>query len=113
MSILDGVEQFSKNMMAQVDLRKEAYNLVKFQRNFENESNIIFPTPYLEFFNKSVLIESFEEGEPLSNYLHSKNPELKQINKKLANLGINAYMKMMLVDHFVHADLHPGNILVR
>jgi aarF domain-containing kinase len=23
------------------------------------------------------------------------------------------YMKMMLADHFIHADLHPGNILVR
>jgi len=33
--------------------------------------------------------------------------------KALANIGLNAYLKMMLLDNFVHADLHPGNILVR
>jgi predicted unusual protein kinase regulating ubiquinone biosynthesis (AarF/ABC1/UbiB family) len=25
---------------------------------------------------------------------------------------MDAFLKMMLVDNFVHADLHPGNILV-
>lgn len=26
---------------------------------------------------------------------------------------MNCYLKMLLKDNFVHADLHPGNILVR
>ena len=28
-------------------------------------------------------------------------------------LGVDAYLKMLLVDNFVHTDLHPGNIFVR
>ena len=28
-------------------------------------------------------------------------------------MGVNAFLKMVLIDNFVHGDLHPGNILVR
>lgn len=30
----------------------------------------------------------------------------------LLTVGMDAFLKMMLVDNFVHADLHPGNILI-
>ena len=36
-----------------------------------------------------------------------------QVRRVLADLGCKALLKMMLSDNFVHADLHPGNILVR
>jgi aarF domain-containing kinase len=58
-----------------------------------------------------VLVESFEEGVGVSKYLESFPPS--PVNPKIASIGLNAYMKMMLIDHFVHADLHPGNVLVR
>ena len=32
--------------------------------------------------------------------------------RKLAEIGIRSLLKMMLVDNFIHADLHPGNLLV-
>ena len=34
------------------------------------------------------------------------------MNRILAKLGLSVVLKMMLVDNLVHADLHPGNILV-
>mmetsp|Transcript_3227 Transcript_3227/g.11688 ORF Transcript_3227/g.11688 Transcript_3227/m.11688 type:complete len:711 (+) Transcript_3227:175-2307(+) len=33
--------------------------------------------------------------------------------RSLAQVGLNIILKMFLVDNFVHADLHPGNIYVR
>jgi aarF domain-containing kinase len=58
-------------------------------------------------------VESFEIGMPVNYYI--RHPDLNggADNKKLARIGLNAYLKMMLFDNFVHADLHPGNILVR
>src|SRR3954453_3484103 len=32
--------------------------------------------------------------------------------KRMARLGLQALLKMVFADGFVHADLHPGNIFV-
>jgi aarF domain-containing kinase len=36
-----------------------------------------------------------------------------QRKKRLARAGLRTFLQMMLVHNFVHADLHPGNILCR
>ena len=55
-------------------------------------------------------VESFEEGQLISRYVNNPgNPH----NVKLAGIGLDSYLKMLLKDNFIHADLHPGNILVR
>nr|CAD1839146.1 unnamed protein product [Ananas comosus var. bracteatus] len=35
-----------------------------------------------------------------------------RLKSALAHIGTHALLKMLLVDNFVHADMHPGNILV-
>jgi aarF domain-containing kinase len=37
----------------------------------------------------------------------------EQMRRRLAESGVVAFFQMVLVDNFVHADLHPGNILLR
>ncbi|KAH9973490.1 hypothetical protein BGW80DRAFT_1252061 [Lactifluus volemus] len=32
---------------------------------------------------------------------------------QLAELGLDAFLNMLLLDNFVHSDLHPGNIMVK
>ena len=39
--------------------------------------------------------------------------ECSEQNKTLAALGVQTLLKMLIDDNFLHADLHPGNILVR
>ena len=36
-----------------------------------------------------------------------------ELRKKVALCGVQSYLKMLMVDNFIHADLHPGNVLVR
>lgn len=38
---------------------------------------------------------------------------LQTMSKKLARMGAHMFLQMLLQDNFVHADLHPGNILIR
>ncbi|CAD7969104.1 unnamed protein product [Amoebophrya sp. A25] len=49
------------------------------------------------------------------NSVHTKNvPALDSPSvQKLGSLGLLALLKMIICDNFIHADLHPGNILVR
>lgn len=51
--------------------------------------------------SSEVLVETFEEGELISKYIGT---DLKY-NRKLADLGLHCYLKMLMKDNFIHADL--------
>ncbi|KAF7997335.1 hypothetical protein HCN44_005612 [Aphidius gifuensis] len=110
LNLSDCIKEFSKLMENQVDMKLEAKNLLKFRKNFKNNSSVIFPKPILHLTNNLILVESFHEGKYISNYLNSSDKLLK---KKLAKIGIKAILKMIFHDNFIHCDLHPGNILVQ
>uniref|UniRef100_A0A8B9W145 AarF domain containing kinase 2 n=1 Tax=Bos mutus grunniens TaxID=30521 RepID=A0A8B9W145_BOSMU len=111
LSLPEIVEEFEKLMVQQIDLRYEARNLELFQCNFLNVNSVKFPTPLRPFVTKDVLVETYEESVPVSSYQHAGIP--LDVKRKIARLGINMLLKMIFVDNFVHADLHPGNILVQ
>ncbi|XP_055343189.1 uncharacterized aarF domain-containing protein kinase 2-like [Paramacrobiotus metropolitanus] len=107
----DSVLAFSSLMQKQLDLRVEAKNLEIFRQNFANFEAVTFPAPHYPFVTKHVLMESWEDGVSISNYLDNKVPH--QTKQKLASLGADALLKMTFVDNFVHADMHPGNLFVK
>lgn len=45
------------------------------------------------------------QGRLISTYVNSPG---NRYNKAVADLGLNCYLKMLLNDNFIHADLHPG-----
>eukprot|EP01113_Clastostelium_recurvatum_P006691 TRINITY_DN13053_c0_g1_i2.p1 TRINITY_DN13053_c0_g1~~TRINITY_DN13053_c0_g1_i2.p1 ORF type:complete len:586 (-),score=99.46 TRINITY_DN13053_c0_g1_i2:614-2281(-) len=109
LSLPDSLEDFGRSMLLQADLRREALNLVKFGKNFAQSSQIAVPRAVYPLISRQVLVETFEPGVSIERFLERSHP----LNKQLAKLGLDAYMKMMLVDNFIHSDLHPGNVLVR
>ncbi|KAK8054610.1 hypothetical protein PG994_009677 [Apiospora phragmitis] len=110
LSLPDEVVQFGEMMKLQLDLRIEAANLAKFRKNFKERSTAWFPFPYLEFTTRNVLIEEFAQGIPLADFLENGGGTFQ---KDIAQEGLDAFLRMLLLDNFVHADLHPGNIMVR
>ncbi|XP_022862189.1 probable serine/threonine-protein kinase abkC [Olea europaea var. sylvestris] len=108
----ESVQQFSVFMMSQVDLAREAAHLSRFIYNFRRSKNVSFPKPVYPLVHPAVLVETFEHGESVSHYVDELHGN-EQIKSALAHIGTNALLKMLLVDNFIHADMHPGNILVR
>ncbi|KAM7002169.1 putative aarF domain-containing protein kinase 2 [Tautogolabrus adspersus] len=111
LSLCEIVDEFEKLMTKQIDLRFEATNMERFQENFRDVKYIKFPTPLRPFVTRTILVETFEESEPISNYLGSEVPQ--EVKQRIARMGVDTMLKMVFIDNFVHADLHPGNILVQ
>ncbi|XP_034444999.1 uncharacterized aarF domain-containing protein kinase 2 [Hippoglossus hippoglossus] len=111
LSLYEIIEEFEKLMTKQIDLRCEARNIELFRDNFRDVDYVKFPTPLRPFVTRTILVETFEESEPISNYLSSEIPQ--EVKRRIARMGVETLLKMIFVDNFVHGDLHPGNILVQ
>lgn len=102
------VEEFSDVMQKELDFTKEAWNIEKFSKNFEDSEKIIVPKIYWDITNKKVLVMQFIEGTKINELDRFSSEDRKMICEALAN----ASMKQIFEDGFFHADPHPGNILV-
>ncbi|XP_052114418.1 uncharacterized protein LOC107480623 [Arachis duranensis] len=108
----ESVKQFAVFMLSQVDLAREAAHLSRFIYNFRKWKDVSFPKPVYPLVHPAVLVETYENGESVSYYVDELQGH-ERIKSALAHIGTHALLKMLLVDNFIHADMHPGNILVR
>jgi aarF domain-containing kinase len=71
--------------------------------------------PYVSY---NILVESFVAGTSISKFIGpwSDYPPSEDeiiVKNAIAVTGLSSFLQMLLWDNFVHADLHPGNIMVR
>lgn len=106
------VLEFKSVMQAQLDMRQECLCLQRFTENFASFHQIRVPRPFPQLVKHNILVETFEEGISLGKIVQDRTqpPELKV---QLANIGVDIMLQMVFVNNFVHADLHPGNLLVQ
>lgn len=111
LSLVEMTEEFSELMLRQLDMRVEAAALDRFRNNFADKRWRRISFPKVLFSSEMVLVESFEEGDLLSKALRTNLTPVAC--KDIAGAGVDAFLKMVFVDNFVHGDLHPGNIILR
>ena len=131
LGLSESVEEFSTFMNSQLDLRREAASLVRFRKNFEtggssttaaaqqrsisnsnssNNSNTVhFPEPMYPHVTRRALVESFVEGQLMLDLMHSIDAPMRH---RLATMGLDAILKMVFADNFIHADMHMVRPLI-
>jgi len=107
LSLPGAVAQFGTSLRGQLDFRQEAENNRKFARNFAEWPDVRVPSLIDEMCTTRVLAMELIDG------VKASEPEkVSGDRKRLARLGGETVLKMIFRDGFVHADLHPGNVLL-
>jgi ubiquinone biosynthesis protein len=99
-------QHFVEAIHDQTDLRLEATNYTRFRANFAGKTDVAFPLVIEELSRERVLTMEFVRGAKIDTLPRGKFP-------KLAETVRMTMLKMCFDDGFVHADLHPGNMVVQ
>jgi ubiquinone biosynthesis protein len=105
---VESIDEFGRAIRAQIDLRIEAANNLRFAENFAGDSEVAFPALYPELCGRHVLTMKFINGVKVLDAPAARGTD----GTRLAKIGFRTLLKMVFADGFVHADLHPGNIFV-
>ncbi|CAN5792991.1 AarF/ABC1/UbiB kinase family protein [soil metagenome] len=109
--ITNVVREFSVRVREEMDFRAEARNMDRFRKSFRGTSGVRVPNVHEAVSGRRILVMEFMRGTKVDR-LHDRfaSGELRfnDIIERLASL----YLRMMLMDGFLHADPHPGNLLV-
>lgn len=103
-------KEFSKMIKQEMDFIQEAQNAERFRINFKDDDFIIIPKIFNEISSKRVLVLQYHEGIRVDDI-----DNLKQLNIDPLNLVSNLiriYTHQVIIDGFLHADPHPGNLLI-
>lgn len=102
--------EYARIIREEIDFRNEERHAEKFRRNFAPYPNVVIPVVYRELSRQEVVVFQFMEGIRVDDREALKN--LGLTSRELLDLMISTYVRMTIVHGFVHADPHPGNLLI-
>jgi predicted unusual protein kinase regulating ubiquinone biosynthesis (AarF/ABC1/UbiB family) len=104
------VAEFRRAVTAELDYEQEAENLRTLRRLLDGYERIVVPEPVDDYTTSTVLTMDLIEGRNIGSLGPLAQMELD--GRPLAETLFRAYLDQILVHGFVHADPHPGNVLI-
>lgn len=105
------IAEFEKHLEDELDLMREAANCSQLRRNFRDSPLLMVPEVYWDYCGRDVMVMDRMDGIPVSQIerLRASGVDIP----RLATTGVEIFFTQVFRDGFFHADMHPGNILVR
>ncbi|NYD40078.1 ABC1 kinase family protein [Nocardioides panaciterrulae] len=102
--------QFRRSLAGELDYRREARNLAKFRELTQPYDLLVVPEPVLDHSSSRVLTMERIEGRKVTDVgpLGLLDVDAAPIVEQL----FRCYLNLMLDEGVVHADPHPGNLLL-
>jgi ubiquinone biosynthesis protein len=101
-------KQFVAALEREADFATETRNIERFAKNFADDPHIVIPKVYPEWTSETLLVQQHVEGVPATDPAGVAAAGLDR--QVLGARAADAFLKMILVDGFFHADPHPGNV---
>ncbi|MEO6104654.1 MAG: AarF/UbiB family protein [Pseudoxanthomonas sp.] len=106
----DWVHEFRKTLLAELDYRLEAENLERFNEHFSAYPELFVPLPIWDYTTGKVLTMELVEGVKATELTGLRRTESDFGD--LASAVMRGYLDQVFVHGEIHADPHPGNLLV-
>ena len=106
---VDVVGQLRRSLERELDLAVEARSTERFARNFADDLGVLVPRVYWEWTSSSMNVQEHIEGIRGDDLEAIDNAGLDR--KAIGARGVDAMLKMILIDGFFQADPHPGNVM--
>lgn len=102
--------EFRKVIQEEINFALETRNVKIFQRNLQHEEFVIIPKVYDELSTKRVIVLEYLEGVKINEVdkIEQMGVDIDLIIQRLTKI----YIHQVMIDGFLHADPHPGNILI-
>ena len=106
----EGVLEYERTLLDELNLLREAANAIQLRRNFENSPMLYVPEVYSDYCSEGMLVMERIYGIPVSDVdaLTANGTDMKL----LAERGVQVFFTQVFRDSFFHADMHPGNIFI-
>jgi predicted unusual protein kinase regulating ubiquinone biosynthesis (AarF/ABC1/UbiB family) len=104
------LREFERSLMLELDYRREARNLLRFREIVRHHDLLEVPEPVLDLTTERVLTMDYVEGRKVTDVgrLGLTDVDGRPIVEQL----FEAYLRSILSEGFLHADPHPGNLLL-
>ena len=99
-----------RSLLRELDFKLEANNLIALTENLKEFERIVIPQPVDDFTTSRVLTMDYIAGKKITELSPLRLMEID--GPGLARELFRAYLKQILIDGLVHADPHPGNLLL-
>jgi predicted unusual protein kinase regulating ubiquinone biosynthesis (AarF/ABC1/UbiB family) len=104
------LREFSATVLEEIDYKHEAENAEKFFNNFKDDEDVHVPRVVKGLSALRVLTLEDVFAIKITDYDAIVAAGIKRGD--VANKLLDAYLKQIFEDGFVHADPHPGNLFV-
>lgn len=106
----DWVHEFRKALTGELDYCLEAANLERFAEHLATYPDLVIPRPVWPMTRPRVLVMDLIAGDPLDGNVHLRMPA--ESAERLCESLLRGYLDQMFVHGEIHADPHPGNLLI-
>lgn len=109
--ITNVVREFSVRVREEMDFRREAENMERARRIFHTVRGVRIPEVLEDLTTRRVLVMEHLQGtkvDRLQDRFASGDLQFDDVMERLSGV----YLRMMMMEGFLHADPHPGNLLV-
>ena len=103
-------EEMERSLMEELDFEREADNLRAFGDGVREFEHLVVPRPYRDLCADQVLTMEMVDGVGVADLSPMARMELD--STVLLEELFRAYLEMALIHGLVHADPHPGNVLI-